>query len=270
MEPNPPRLAPETPDLVWFRGPDTIRFLNDIISQEVGELEAGKVTRSLLLEPQGKLAHLLWVMRGVDEIGLLTDPGRGGELASALGRYRIRVDVEIEQPQIPSWMVVGDWGPEPGTWERRGDHLVADISWSTLGRTYGTGPAPDFDEISSSEYEKARIEAGEPRWGRDVTGDTIPHESGLVPATVDFTKGCFLGQELVARIDSRGGNVPRRLRLLELGDAAAEPGSTVTAEGKDVGTITSASGKVALATLKRGVEPGDEVIVGGTLARVMR
>lgn len=269
-EPNAPRLAPETPDLVWFRGPDTIRFLNDIISQEVATLEPGKVTRSLLLEPQGKLAHLLWVLRGEEEIGLLTDPGRAEELASALGRYRIRVDVEIEQDQTPSWMALGQWGPDSGTWERNGDRLLADISWSTLKRTYGTGPTPDFEEVPASEYERARIEAGEPRWGVDVTGDTIPHESGLVPATVDFSKGCFLGQELVARIDSRGGNVPRHLRLLELGAATAEPGSKVVSEDKEVGTITSVSGSVAMATLKRGVEPGDEVRVGETPARVVR
>ncbi|MEE8489619.1 MAG: hypothetical protein V3S43_04730, partial [Acidimicrobiia bacterium] len=90
-------LAPETPDLVWFRGADTIRFLNDLLSQEIGTMQPGRVTRSLLLAPQGKLDHILWVLRGDEEIGLITDGGRGQDLAATLGRYRIRVDVEVEQ-----------------------------------------------------------------------------------------------------------------------------------------------------------------------------
>lgn len=256
-----PRLAPETPDLVWFRGPDAIRFLNDIVSQEIAALEPGSVTRSLLLGPQGKLDHILWVLRGDDEVGLITDEGRGEQLANALGRYRIRVDVEITPSDAPAGLVVGDWAIEAGTWSRDDGGVVADVSWANLPRTFITGASPELEEMSPEDYEEARIRAGEPKWGADVDESTIPHESGLVPVTVDFTKGCFLGQELVARIDSRGGNVPRHLRLLELGDVRAQAGAAVTSGGVDVGKITSSARSVALATLKRGIEAGDEVQV---------
>jgi folate-binding protein YgfZ len=262
------RIAPESPDLVWFRGRDTIRFLNDLISQEIVDLGPGTVTRSLLLEPQGKLRHVLWVLRGADEVGLITDPGRGEELAGDLGRYRIRVDVDIQPHDGDIWLIVGDDRGEKGRWRHDDDGLVADISWPNLERWLITGDHPDFPAMTGEEYEAARIAAGEPRWGVDVDQSTIPHVSGLVPETVDFTKGCFLGQELVARIDSRGGNVPKNLRLLELGDSPGGRGTAVTLDGVEVGEITSRSGPLALATLKRGVEPGAKVTVDGVTAEV--
>ncbi|MEX1249476.1 MAG: hypothetical protein WEA57_02205, partial [Acidimicrobiia bacterium] len=83
-----PSLAP-APDLVWFRGSDAIKFLNDLISQEIGTLDSGTVTRSLLLGPQGKLQFILWVLRDDDGVGLVTEDGRGDELMDTLNRYRI-------------------------------------------------------------------------------------------------------------------------------------------------------------------------------------
>lgn len=262
-------LAPQTPDLVWFRGPDTIRFLNDLISQEITKLAPGQVSRSLLLGPQGKLDHILWVLRGDDEVGLVTDPGRGDELATTLGRYRIRVDVEIVPEDRPVWLVMGEHDATSGQWEASEDGVIADLSWPEAKRTLVVGKRPDLEVGSLPDYEKTRITAGEPRWGADVDEKTIPHESGLVPETVDFTKGCFLGQELVARIDSRGGNVPRHLRRLELEDGSVEPGAGVTLDGDEVGTVTSVSDRLAMASLKRGVDPGAQVTVGDTRARVV-
>lgn len=249
-----PWIAPERPDLVWFSGDDALRFLNDIISQELGDMSPGDTRRSLLLEPQGKLRFLLWVLRDEERIGLLTDPGRGDDLKSALGRYRIRVNVDVESEPDDVWIVVG-----PGN--------GYDISWPGVERHLVIGARPDLEEGSAGEYERLRITVGEPKWGIDVDEGTIPHESGLVPVSVDFSKGCFLGQELVARIDSRGGNTPRNLRLLEpAGDIAA--GQVVTRGGEEVGTVTSATEGAGLAMLKRSVSVGDVVEVGAVDARV--
>lgn len=247
-------IAPERPDLVWFSGPDTLRFLNDIVSQELGDMGSGQARRSFLLEPQGKLRFMLWVIREGDRIGLVTDPGRGGELAEAMGRYRIRVDVEIVEEERDVWVVVGDWGGY-------------DVSWPGVPRRLVIGDRPDLDEGAEAEYEALRITSGEPRWGVDVDEGTIPHESGLVPASVDFDKGCFLGQELVARIDSRGGNTPRNLRLLET-DGEVTAGDPVVRDDNEVGAITSATTGAALAMLKRTVSVGDTVEVGGSSAVV--
>jgi tRNA-modifying protein YgfZ len=247
-------IAPEQPGLVWFSGTDHLRFLNDIISQELGDMQPGQARRSLLLAPQGKLDFVLWAIKDETRIGLVTDPDRGEELATALGRYRIRVDVDIEPERDEVWVVVGDWDG-------------FDVSWPGVERHLVVGDRPDLPAMSGEEYETLRINAGEPKWGVDVDHDTIPHESGLVPVSVDFDKGCFLGQELVARIDSRGANTPRNLRLLKV-DAAIEVGADVVAEGDNVGSVSSAAGDVGLAMVKRSVSVGDTVEVGGRPAVV--
>jgi folate-binding protein YgfZ len=255
-------LAPETSDLVWFRGADTIRFLNDLISQEIADLGPGRVVRSLLLGPQGKLDHILWVLRGDEEVGLVTHGGRGEELAATLGRYRIRVDVEIEQSDQANWIVVGESALDADTWSLGDSGLQADVSWPGVRRTLVVGSRPDLEERGIEEYTALRIAAGEPDWGVDVDEKTIPQESGLVGLTVDFTKGCYLGQELVARIDSRG-RVNRHLRILEFGGASAESGTPIETEEKVVGELTSVGEDVGLALIRREVSPGDHVSVGG-------
>lgn len=248
------------PELVWFRGPDAIRFVNDLISQEIGKLAPGTVAPSLLLGPQGKLDFILWVLRGDDEeIGLVTEDGRGDELVQRFSRYRIRVKVEIVPEEAEVALVVGDLTVPPGTWTRSGGELRADISWDNLQRELRVGgETGDLAEVDPEEYTRERIEAGIPVFGVDVDEKTIPQETGLVPATVAFDKGCFLGQELVARLDSRGGRVNHHLRILDF-DSPVPEGSVVSTEDREVGTVTTAAGSVGLALLWREVGPGDRV-----------
>jgi folate-binding protein YgfZ len=104
--------------------------------------------------------------------------------------------------------------------------------------------------------EGDRLDAAWPAMGKELDEDTIPAETGLVDRAVSFTKGCFTGQELVARIDSRGGNVPRHLRRLSLAAGAVVPeGAVVEVDGKERGRLTSVAGSVALAYVHRSVEP---------------
>ena len=114
--------------------------------------------------------------------------------------------------------------------------------------------------------------------GRELDEGTIPAEAGVVDMSVSFTKGCYTGQELVARIDSRGGNVPRRLRGVVVGEGPAPVGAAVMADGKEAGRLTSVAyspglgATVALAYIRRAVEPPAEVVVewdgGSSPARV--
>lgn len=263
-----PLLAPSAPELVWFGGADAIRFLDDLISQEIGEVEPGTVARSFLLTPQGKLDHLLWVLRGEDEVGLIVDSGQGEDLAAKLARYRIRVDVEIEIVIDGVWLVVGPYLAEPGRWSGNRTALIADVSWPNLTRTVVIGERPDLPDLEPNRYEALRIEAGEPLMGVDVSDATIPQETGLVPSSISFDKGCFLGQELVARLDSRGGRVNHHLRILRIEGGAPETGSEVVADGAVVGVLTSVADGVGLSLLRRGVEPGDVVTVGDSQAVV--
>lgn len=263
-----PSLAPTTPDLVWFAGADAPRFLNDLISQEIADMTPGTVRRSFLLTPQGKLDHIVWVLGGGEEIGLVVDEGRGEDLATKLGRYRIRVDVSIEPVTVDRWLVIGPFGTEAGTWSGDRDGLVADVSWPGVERTLVMGEKPELPELRVDEYERLRIEAGEPVMGVDVTEATIPQETGLVPSSISFDKGCFLGQELVARLDSRGGRVNHHLRILRFEGRAPEAGAAVTKDGEEVGTMTSSAGEVGLGLVRRGVEPGDVVTVAAGQALV--
>jgi folate-binding protein YgfZ len=135
----------------------------------------------------------------------------------------------------------------------------------------------DVPVATRDAFEALRIRSGIPAMGAELTDATIPAEVGqqIIDASVSFTKGCFTGQELVARIDSRGGHVPRHLRGLVLpGAVPPEPGTTVVVDGAEVGTVTSSApapggGAVALAFVKRAVEPPAEATVGGALATVL-
>ncbi|HEX2404956.1 MAG TPA: hypothetical protein VHM29_09655, partial [Acidimicrobiia bacterium] len=169
MRPTQPHIAPSAPELIWFGGADAIRFLNDLISQEIGDLDPGSVRRSLLLTPQGKLDHIIWVLRGENEVGLIVEDGRGGDLAAKLGRYRIRVDVDIESSPIDTWLVVGSLEGAAGRWTGDRSGLVADVSWSSLPRSLVAGERPSLPSLEVEDYETLRIEAGEPLMGVDVT-----------------------------------------------------------------------------------------------------
>ncbi|HEX5266457.1 MAG TPA: glycine cleavage T C-terminal barrel domain-containing protein, partial [Acidimicrobiales bacterium] len=113
-----------------------------------------------------------------------------------------------------------------------------------------------------ADYEARRIEGGLPAMGAELDERTIPEESGLVPTSVSFTKGCYTGQELVARIESRGSNVPRRLRGV-LAEEQLPVGTTLWTD-REVGVVTSSAvsprlGPVALAYVRRGVDPPAEL-----------
>jgi folate-binding protein YgfZ len=265
-----PRLVPE-PDVVWFRGADAVSFLNDLISQEIGTVQPGTVTQSLLLGPQGKLLFIFWVLRGDGEVGLVTEDGRGGSLLTTLSRYRIRVDVDISIDEDNRYLVAGELTVEPGTWVRTDGVLKADLSWESLPRELRIGgERPDLHELPGEDYDLARIEAGRPLMEVDVDEKTIPQETGLVAKTISFDKGCFLGQELVARLDSRGGRVNRHLRILDF-DSPVAAGTSLRSGDKDVGTVTTTSGDKGLALVWREVEPGDRIEadgVGGTVRPV--
>jgi folate-binding protein YgfZ len=129
----------------------------------------------------------------------------------------------------------------------------------------GTDQLPaGVDRWSDEDLERTRIEAGVPAMGAELTDSTIPAEAGVVERSVSFTKGCFTGQELVARIDSRGGNVPRHLRVLDVDGPPPAPGTDVVLDGDVVGRVTSAAGPVALAYIKRSVTPPATVTLGAS------
>lgn len=270
-------------DFVRVAGPDAVTFLQGQLSQQV-DVPVGTSAWSLLLHPQGKVVALLRFTRAGDQEYVLdTDGGWGPAVVERLNRFKLRVKADIEA--LDGWRCIAVRGPD--------SHLVAPgglpADWPGLPGADLAGPAaeveppPGLAEGSAEDIEAARIEAGVPVMGRELDESVIPAEAGVVDRTVSFTKGCYTGQELVARIDSRGGNVPRRLRGVVVGgDPAADPppvGATVHAGDKEVGALTSVArsprlgAPVALAYVRRAVEPPADVELrwdGGTApARVV-
>ncbi|NNL96801.1 MAG: folate-binding protein YgfZ [Acidimicrobiia bacterium] len=256
--------------LVRVAGPDAETFLDSLLSQDLGGLADGTVVRSLLLGPRGKLRALLWVVRFGDEFLLVSDAATGPSVVEDLARFKLRVQLEIGEPEPvldligPDSAAVVD-GLDEGTVERA---IPAPLGG--LGRYFLVGAsaddlATDVRPVGRLASTAVRVEMGEPAMGRDVDESTIPQEAGDVAESVSFTKGCYLGQELVARIDSRG-HVNRHLRGLVLTENALPPdGAEIVVDDAPVGTITSVSesltvgAPIGLGLIRREVEPGSPV-----------
>lgn len=268
--------------VVWVEGPDTISFLDGLLSQNIDAMVPGSARPSLLLAPNGKLRATLWLLRGENRVGLVCDAGRTGTVVSDLTRFKIRVDAGIAAEERPVWDV---WGPQarniladmpgPRSWIES-DRVVADLPFrhSDLPRLIVVGEPPVVPVVSPEAMNAVRIEVGEPAMGRDLTDSTIPQEGVDVTATVDFTKGCYLGQELVARLDSRG-HINRRLTGFVFGGAELPPsGAEVVYEGKAVGTLSSVAfseglgAPVALGMIRTAVAAGSRVVVEGCVGAV--
>jgi folate-binding protein YgfZ len=264
-------------DFVRVHGPDAASFLQGQCSQDLDPLVPGQATWSLLLQPQGKVDALVRILKTAgDEFVLGVDAGYGEAVLARLKRFKLRVKVEIEPLE---WRCLALRGPNARADAAEG--WIVDASWPGLPGVDLVGPAPVVPPgttmVGPDAFEAVRVEAGVPAMGHELTERTIPAETGIVERTVSFTKGCYTGQELVARIDSRGGHVPRHLRRLVLAGGEEVPaGATLQAGGKQVGTVTSAAarpgGTIALAYVGRDVEPPADVTIawdgGQAAARV--
>lgn len=260
-------------DFVEVAGPDAAAFLQGQLSQDIERLPVGEAAWSFLLQPQGKVDAWLRVTRVGDEAFVLdVDGGFADAVVARLSRFKLRVEAEIS---VLDWRCVafrgGGAADEALTAARAsgsGRAFAVDASWPGIEAFDVIGPSfavPDTATASLGErYERLRIESGVPAMGRELTDATIPQESGVVPRSVSFTKGCYTGQELVARIDSRGGNVPRHLRIVRAAVVLPE-GARLVHDGREVGTVTSVApvpdGSVALALVSRSVDPPTDVRV---------
>jgi folate-binding protein YgfZ len=280
-------------DAVCVTGPDAVSYLQGQLSQDVAGLDAGASAWSWLLQPAGKVDALVRVTRtGPEALLVDVDAGYGDAVLNRLNRFKLRTKAELTLDAIGVLAVRGPGardvavtraaalGPLHVHWvgqyratvvealwpsqEEAADVLVEGSSGPGATETVAVAAALDPAGGDATAWESARIVAGVPVMGAELTEKTIPAETGLVAMTASFTKGCYTGQELVARIDSRGGNVPRHLRRLRAATPLAPGDELTNAEGKIVGTVTSAGtdpglGPVGLGYVGRAVAPGDAV-----------
>ena len=260
-------------DVVLVSGPDAVDYLQGQCSQDVDALEIGGSADALLLTPQGKLDALVRVTRsGADDLLVDVDAGYGAAVIARLARFKLRVKVEIGPID---WRVEALRGPEAealvdGASPPPGTAFTVSYRWGTVTGVdlLGAEPRipPPVRRCGPDAWQTLRVEAGIPVMGAELDERTIPAEAGLLERCVSFTKGCYTGQELVARLDARGNKVARRLRAVAVDPAPGtgviiRPGAEVSVGDKVVGRLTSVAWSpglgtvVALCYLHRQVEP---------------
>jgi folate-binding protein YgfZ len=251
--------------IVRVAGPDRLRWLHSLMSQRLDDLEPFRPTQALLLSPKGHVEHHLRLVDDGEAVWAHVEPGTAGALVEFLDKMRFMLRVEVAE-MTGSYAVVTVPGGEPPEGALSlGDDLI--IPRGDLTRDWGARPAGLW------AYEAQRIAAHEPRLGLDTDHRTIPHEMGWIDTAVHLNKGCYRGQETVARVHNLG-RPPRRLVFLHLdgsADRLPEHGAPVELDGRQVGFVGSAArhhelGPIALALVKRNVPVDAALLADGVAA----
>ncbi|MCW2498001.1 folate-binding protein [Jatrophihabitans sp.] len=283
-------------DVLTVGGPERLGWLHSIISQHVAELVDGQATETLVLSPHGHVEQHWQLVELGGTVWIDTEPGAAAEVLGYLQKMRFLKRVEPADVSA-DWALLSLVGPKV-------DEVLAAAGLPSPGPGLAVGlpgggfaramawPGPGGVDLlvprearadyvrrltlAGSEpagiwaYEALRIEARRPRLGFETDHRTIPHEVGWIGEAVHLNKGCYRGQETVARVHNLG-KPPRRLVLLYLGgesDVLPEPGTAVELDGRTIGFVGTAAhhhemGPIALAVLKRSVTGESHVTVGG-------
>ncbi len=278
-------------------GPDAVEYLQGQLTNDVEALEPGEGQYAALLDRKGHMQADMRVLRpAADEVWLDTEPEALAAARRHLEMYSIGREVEVADVSAERAILslIGPRGVEMAGTAALPENAceatsLAGVDCLAVGTRDGIDlicPAADAGrlreallvagavEVSPEAAEILRIESGTPRFGTEMGTETMPAEAGIVEDAVSFTKGCYIGQETVARLHYKG-RPNRHLRGLRL-SAPAEPGATLRLGEKEVGrlggaAVSPALGPIGLAILRREAEPGTELAVGedGVTARVV-
>jgi folate-binding protein YgfZ len=278
-------------EVVAVSGPDRLVWLNSLSSQLLLGLAPGVTTESLILTPQGRVEHGWLMVDDGDTSWLLVEPGRVPALLAWLKRMVFRNSVTVSA-EGEARRVFAYWGDSvPGVTFQPPEMIIWADPWPGVvsgGFAYSgpdhpgagsalrfaavaahaTDPIPDTSRAGQWALDAADIRAGRPRLGSEVDDKTLPHEVDWLRSAVHLDKGCYRGQETVAKVHNLG-HPPRRLVLLHLDGSASvipEPGAEVVWGEKTVGYVTRAVldyewGPIALALVKRSVAGEDTLTV---------
>jgi folate-binding protein YgfZ len=263
-------------------GSEAADFLQGQVSNDVEALEPGIGCYATILNAKGKLRTDLRILRGEDHFWLDTEAIGHAVLRHMLETYSLGRDVsfrdltserallsvigpaarealDVQPPDVEHSFVSGEHGL----------YVTTDLGVDVIGEP---GLELGVPTVSEEAAECVRIESGRPRLGYDMDAETMPQEAGINERAVSFTKGCYVGQETVARLHYRG-KPNRHLRGLRLPEPV-ERGTEILLGDKVVGRVGSTCvspklGPIALAIVRREAEPGDSVTVNGASAEVV-
>jgi len=215
---------------LWVTGADRVSFLQGQCTNDVKKLEEGQSCYAAFLTAKGKMRGEGQIIRLSDAFLLETNIG----LAPSLEKFIITEDVTIEDVSASwgEWLIIGDIRPA----------LPDDAI--TFAHSLGTGVisrqtlAPT---LSGEDLEIVRIEAAAPKWGVEMDENTIPNEAGLEKRAISYDKGCYIGQETIARIKTYGHVNRQLVQLTTDGERTAESGAKILADSREVGHVTSAT-----------------------------
>ena len=217
-------VAARVREFVRVAGPDAADYLQRMVSNDVEALAPGEACPALLLTAKARvIAPLVVLRRADDDFLVLTETGLGEVVRAHLARMRLRAQCEVEPEEHQAVLVFGG-----------GDGFATD--WPGAREALDAGLEPT---LSDEELEVRRIESGVPRWEHEIDDRILPAEAGLDVTHVSFSKGCYPGQEPVARLHFRG-HPNRGLRVLGL-DELPEQDAPLLHEEREVGRVTSAA-----------------------------
>ena len=264
-------------DVVTITGSDAATYLQGQVSQDINALGVDDTAWTFVLSPQGKVdgwGRLHRVDAETFDVDL--DPGAGEGVAARLQRFLLRTKAEVTlETGVPAVAVRG-LVPEGALPIVGLDVVGGDV----LRAKVDDLPDEVLDgalELIDGDLEGFRIRGGIPAWGSEIDHDTIPATLGqwVIEASVSFSKGCYTGQELVARIDSRGGHVPRRLCGFTAVELPPGRGDEVVVDGTAVGVVTSDTidpvdgESIGLAFVQRALDVPAEATAGGVAIRLV-
>jgi tRNA-modifying protein YgfZ len=284
-------------------GPQRIKFLHNIVSNDLQSRGPGQGTLAAIMDVKGRLLVMLRALVTEDAVLLEMPADRLDVIEPLLVHYKVAAPVRFARPPLAVLGLLGPGAAE--TLARAGATVPADAGKEDhAAAVVGSAPvrivrASDFPAggwaihtspgevavvkealiasgavpVAEETLDALRVEDGRPWYGRDVTEENLLHETGLVAEYHSPSKGCYVGQEVIARLEARGANVNKMLRGLRL-QAPVDAGAPVRAEGKDVGVVTTSGvsprlGPIAMAFVHRSRnEVGSTVEVDGQSAVV--
>jgi folate-binding protein YgfZ len=248
-------VVPITRDVIVATGKDTRSFLHSQLSNDIMSLAVGASRYAFVLEPTGKLSAFLRVRCVADDHFVLdVDAGCGATALARLNKFKIRVQCEFVLTTESITAVRGLDADARAQWCARPNAVAA---WREGDGAVDVFAVPESTSVQGDDgaFLRERVRCAWPVFGIDIDDTSLPAETGLIDIAVSFTKGCYPGQELVERMDSRGSTAPRRLMRLpaqaDTQSARASVGEPYSVAGSEIGRCTSVAGDFALVMVSR-------------------